>query len=384
MGACVGIVLLAGPAHAQAPPPGADKTGFAGLPESVSDETGIPFFDPGVSQWVDRLFEDMRTAIGKCDRAAYDNVLREFAKVISAFQGKSFSMKPGAQPTPQNLRDVENMKAAQAQAPPYPVPCTPLAPLPPINIWLLGGGMLSLISSSSVTGVDATGGAGNFLVDNSRRDASSSATAVAGMRVQVTKQWNAFVERQVSESTSLAVPDLLSRSRPSFAVFFETGIQSSFGAQSFAQTFQGVSATPRGFGSSTVSENFQIPILVGGSFPIVAPSGRGSMSMFLNVYGGITLDSWTQTLQGREAGAPNGAGFFGQTQRFTVDPTVGAGLQTGVGRFLFGINAELQFRPGSVVTAQSPNFSAETYYGTVDPRPNLLLMGRVGIPIGGR
>ncbi len=30
------------------------------------------------------------------------------------------------------------------------------------------------------------------------------------------------------------------------------------------------------------------------------------------------------------------------------------------------------------------NFASETYYGTIDARPNIIIMGRVGIGFGGR
>ena len=59
-----------------------------------------------------------------------------------------------------------------------------------------------------------------------------------------------------------------------------------------------------------------------------------------------------------------------------------AGLRTSFGAFTIGINAEFQFRPGSVVSAASPNFAGQTYYGTVDPHTNLLLMGRIGWTFG--
>jgi hypothetical protein len=57
-------------------------------------------------------------------------------------------------------------------------------------------------------------------------------------------------------------------------------------------------------------------------------------------------------------------------------------LRTSLGAFTIGINAEFQFRPGSVVSAASPNFAGQTYYGTVDPHTNLLLMGRIGWTFG--
>ena len=169
-------------------------------------------------------------------------------------------------------------------------------------------------------------------------------------------------------------------------MFVEAGVQSSFGAQSFIQPFGGVSTTPQGFGSNTVKENFQVPILIGVGLPITSP---GQTPIVLDLYGGITLDSWTQTLQGRESGAPGGLGFFGQNQRFTVDPTVGVGVRVPVGDIgfglpiIFGVNAEVQFRPGGVVTAPSANFPSETYYGTVNPTANMAIMGRIGIPFGG-
>jgi hypothetical protein len=41
---------------------------------------------------------------------------------------------------------------------------------------------------------------------------------------------------------------------------------------------------------------------------------------------------------------------------------------------------ESQYR--GPVPARSANFPSETYYGTVDPRANMLIMGRVGFAFG--
>ena len=40
----------------------------------------------------------------------------------------------------------------------------------------------------------------------------------------------------------------------------------------------------------------------------------------------------------------------------------------------------------AVATAVRPvsNFASGTYYGTIDARPNIIIMGRVGIGFGGR
>jgi hypothetical protein len=54
----------------------------------------------------------------------------------------------------------------------------------------------------------------------------------------------------------------------------------------------------------------------------------------------------------------------------------------GVADILWGLSTEVQFRPGSVATARSANFPSETYCGTVDPRANMLIMGRVGFAFG--
>ena len=249
---------------------------------------------------------------------------------------------------------------------------------------VIGGAQVPLSGTGNVTGVD-TFFANNFLIDNRASGGMATAVPVAGVRARFEDDYlTQAVYREILEEGRK-----YNRVREPYipSLFIETGFQSAFGAQSFIQTFQSVSATPLGFGSDTVKENFQIPILAGVSWPITNPS---STPVFVDLYGGITLDSWTQTLQGRESGAPGGPGFLNQSNRFTVDPTVGAGVRVAVGDIagggipiIIGANAEVQFRPGSVVAAGSPNFPSETYYGTVGPQANMLFMFRVGIPFGG-
>ena len=237
-----------------------------------------------------------------------------------------------------------------------------------IQVYAIGGGFIPFSTNSNVTGVDATFGPGNLLIGN-QSGGSSSATPLLGARVHVPLLWRMDDEQRLA-----------------FSVFFETGIQSGFAAQSFIQTFQNTSFFAGDFGSSTITEFYQIPLLLGFTMPVVERSA--SPSLLFDLYGGITLDSWAQTLQGAEANAP-GQGFFGQNRRFSADPTVGLGVRMPVGNIgadlpiIFGVNAELQFRPGSVVTATSPNFPV-TYVGTVDPHANLAIMARIGIAFGGR
>jgi hypothetical protein len=237
-----------------------------------------------------------------------------------------------------------------------------------IQVYAVGGGFIPFGTNSNVTGVDATFDPNNLLISN-QSGGASSATPLVGGRVHVPLLWNMHDEQRLR-----------------FSVFFETGIQSGFASQSFIQSFQNTSFFAGDFGSSTITEYYQIPLLLGFTIPVAERSA--APSLLLDVYGGITLDSWAQVLQGAEANAP-GQGFYGQNRRFSADPTVGLGVRVPVGNIgadlpiIFGINAELQFRPGSVVTAPSPNFPV-TYFGTVDPHANLAIMARIGIAFGGR
>jgi len=254
--------------------------------------------------------------------------------------------------------------------------------------------------SGATTGVDTFFGSGAYLIDNRPVSGAQQSTLFGGVRGRIgtTDDFLHFAAAEPKRSEPPSGPSQAAACTgttacggPSLGIFFEIGIQSAFGANSFVQSFSGVSGTPMAFGQQTVRENFQIPILLGLSIPLVETSSK-TMPLFLDLYAGITLDSWTQTLAGREAGAPAGAGFNGTNNRFTVDPTLGIGLRTawgdlngdGVPDLLWGISTEFQFRPGSVVTAPSANFPSETYYGTVDQRFNALIMGRIGFAFGGR
>jgi hypothetical protein len=248
-----------------------------------------------------------------------------------------------------------------------------------IQLYAVAGGFVPLSPNGTVTGVDQTAtqvsqslGLGNLPFDIANlQGGSSSTTAFAGARVHVPFLWRLDDEQRLS-----------------YAFFFETGVQSGFGAQSFMQVFQNASAFAGDSGTSTISEYYQFPVLLGASIPLGRMFDGGPVALF-DIYGGITLDSWQQTLQGTEANFPGSQGFFGQNRRFTADPTIGLGVRVPLTDLrselpiFFGANAELQFRPGSVVTAPSQNLPI-TYYGTVDPYANLSIMARIGISFGGR
>lgn len=381
------VLVVAHDAAAQVQPVStAQGAGFVGIPEHTSKETGIPFFSKNRANKVDAGISGARQAIADCNRAAYDawnaryrSALNEEVPFAPYEPGNSIARA-------QDSKDIDNVwRGLKDNFPAYPEPCRPQSaatdsPLGPWTAVLIGGGTVALNSSGNVTGVDSFFGSGNFLIDNRSNGASSSIVPLLGGRIRHTWQeqdnWNYVRDRTLSDYWK----------RASF--FVESGVQTSFGAQSFLQSFGGVSGVPQGFGSNTVKENFQIPVLIGVGLPLTGPS---QPPVFLDLYGGITLDSWSQTLQGREAGAPGAAGFFNQSNRFTVDPTIGGGVRmvvndfkgSGVPALVIGVGAELSFRPGSVVQAQSSNFPSETYYGTVNAQANLSILARIGIPFGG-
>ncbi len=366
--AAVFLWLQSTSAFAQAKPASGD-VGFIGIPQYTSTETGIPFFFKPNADAVDHFYREIRDAIARCDRAAYD-------KSMNA----GYAVSAGDSSRPQFDKDRANTNQAHSQVPPFPEPCNPPGRqggdrFHPYSLALLGGGLVPSNNTGNVTGVDTFFGPGAFLIDN-KQGGSSNTVPLLGVRARA--------------STDQFLQRLQEHEYRGLQVFIESGFQTSFGAQSFMQTFSGVSATPQGFGSNTVKENFQIPILIGVGVPLVG----GPTPVFLDGYGGVTISNSTQTLQGREAGAPGGGGFFASQTRTTVDPTVGVGLRVifnnqslggaALPPIILGANAEVSFRPGGFVQAQSPNFPSESYYGTVDSRAMAAFMIRAGILFGGR
>jgi hypothetical protein len=256
--------------------------------------------------------------------------------------------------------------AAQSQRDGYELRA---ADLLAVQVYLVGGGYFSFARNASVSSFDITNAPGPALL-GSQSGGGSSPTPLLGARVQVPLFWHMLDEQHLG-----------------FSVFFETGLQSGFGKESFTQSFQNTSVTAADFGSNVVREYLQVPLLVGATIPIAGRSA--APSALFDIYGGVTIDSWAHVLQGAEGNAPGQQGFYGQNRNVTADPTVGIGLRVPVGSLdaglpiFLGLNAELQLRPGSVATAVSNNFPI-TYYGTVDPYANLAVMARIGIAFGSR
>lgn len=316
------------------------ESGDLNIPESPIAGTPIAVFDPQLAQDVASALERMRKAVDDCDLAAYDAAYRALrdaqekrARETEPAQGRDRVSRGRAEADSRLLERYLDENWIR-----YPFPCTRKVGMldtpKPFAAFVLGGGSV------------ATGGAG-------------TTTGVLGARVRGYMNFGESLER----------PE-----QPRLRGFFETGVQTGFGATSYTQSFSSGNTGLQGFGQQTVSENFQIPILLGLSVP-VTPATR------FDAYAGITLDSWMHGITGSDGAA----GFSATQNRFTVDPTIGAGIQFNIGNavgipnLILGFNAEAQFRPGSTVAVQSPGSSSQTFSGSVDARVNVLAIGRLGI-----
>jgi hypothetical protein len=254
-----------------------------------------------------------------------------------------------------------------AAASAFPAGAQSTSDLLSVQLYAVGGIFSPLSGRGTVSAIDLSDVPGATL---SQSGGAWSITPLLGARVHVPLFW------YMQDEQSLG-----------FNIFTEFGLQSGFGGVSVTQSFQNTSSTAADFGSNAIREYFQVPVLVGVTVPVADRSG--SPAVLLDLYGGVTLDSWSQVLQGGEANAPGQQGFYAENRRFSADPTVGAGVRIPLGSLgdglplLFGLNAELQFRPGGTVTAISNNF-AVTYVGTADPQANLAVMARFGIAFGSR
>lgn len=392
---------VSGPSIAQSG--GLEDTG--GVPENTIPGTSIPLFRAAWARDIGRILARLKDAAAECDRYAFDAALAAYNEIIH-YDPPMVSRQDYARQKA-DQRTLERYRNTSPDFPVYPASCAPkslIDILLPGGLWLLGGSVIGMSGTGASTGVDTFFGPGNYLVDNRPASGAQQATPFAGARARFDFD-TSFAGKDSQKARAGAVPpgDTTGPSQAAscagatacagrglgLGIFVELGIQSAFGANSFVQNFSGISGTPMAFGQQTVRENVQVPILIGVSIPLVEAAPK-TVPLFLDFYAGITLDSWTQTLSGREAGAPGGPGFNGSNDRFTVDPTLGIGLRTawgdingdGVADILWGLSTEVQFRPGSVATARSASFPSETYYGTVDPHANMLIMGRIGFAFG--
>ena len=368
---------------------------------------GVPLFSSESAAAFGAILAKARDAAARCDRAAYDaalhewdayatnlwgsgNLDRDMAKYSKTAAGTATVRQQGDQRVADGAT-ASSYKANSPDFPQFPKDCDEKNKAARVNaaFFLTGSATVPMVGGGLINGVDMTPGVGNFLLSTGTYGPKATTFGQAGARARVYVPTSLFdylmTGRRSRPFLSIGGFPLPPSGPPQAPVpqtqlFIESGIQSGFGAQSFVQPFTGINAFPQGFGTSSVTENFQVPILIGASVPV---GSLGGSPLSVEAYTGIMLDSWTHTLSGREAGAPAGGGIFSQSGHFSVDPTLGVGARINAGPFILGADAELMFRPGSVAIAHSSNFN-ETYYSTIFPQPTLNLMVRVGIPLGRR
>jgi hypothetical protein len=387
--------------------------GTGGLPENTVPGTSLPVYSSIVADQAGKILGRMRDAAAKCDRVAYDAALSDWNYMLRTISESSTvsslhfigygPAEQGAGAAKQNSSRAGADRASLGrfqggeEFPTFPPSCAPPVLnflLGPGSLWFLGGGVIAMNGTGGVTGVDTFLGPGAYQIDNRPVSGAQGSPPFGGVRGRAEIMQfivNSFFSEAPGGRQVESCGGAVTCGGSSLGIFFEAGVQSAFGSNSFVQNFTSINNTPQALGQQTVSDNFQIPILLGLSIPVFEARAK-SLPFFLDLYAGITLDSWTQSLSGRELGAPAGPGFNATNNRLTVDPTLGIGLRTawgdldgdGVPDLMWGISTEFQFRPGSVVIAPSPNFRSETYYGTVDPRVGMLIMGRVGFAFGRR
>jgi hypothetical protein len=361
--------------------------GTGGIPEQAIPGIGVPVYDYRFAQDVGAARARMTKAVQECNGTEWSEGLKQIRAAREARERASGNPFESDQARAQARADVEilNRYLGENQLV-FPTACPSPSPASPFTLILLAGSQSPLNPFMDTTGFDSFFGPSAGLID--RRPATNARRShfVAGARLRGTLCTSRTrVWRFRGPDPNNPPPDFDPNDPPripgaDFCPFVEAGFQTGFGADSLVQDFAGINTVPLGFGRQTVRENFQVPVVVGASLPPIGP-------VIVDFYGGVTIDSWTHTLRGNEAGAPGGPGFYASQDRLTIDPTVGVGLRFDLGQAVglpglsVGVNAELQFRPGNVVMAQSNNFPSQRFFGTVDPHANVLITGRVYVPL---
>lgn len=334
-------------------------------PRHRSAQTGRMFFKVEVRDELDDYLRRMRQAGEVCDAATYNRLKEELALKLAERRRQADAYVPAHFET---LRGQERRDAAEAtdallnNLPPLRTDCDKDKKKADTEVGSLhifgGAGGTIHVANNAVVGVDRFGGPGAFLIDTVRSNAASPAFGVVGLRNRL-------------------YPAPLLGLAPTFEgirCFFDFGIQFGLG-DSFRSEFQGVSAVPQGMGFHAIRDNYMIPLLVGMTGNA---NPGGTTPIFIDAYAGISINSTTHSIQGREvgAGAANG-NFWRQNTRTAIEPVAGLGVRVPFADspFEFRFNVEAMVRSGSVVTVESSAFN-QSYFGSVDPRLQLFaLMG---------
>src|SRR5262245_21695182 len=102
-------MMLAGPSNAQEKP---DDTGFIGVPEYSSTETGILFFHEQLARGVDQWFDEIRKAIKSCDRTSCDKQVDSMKRVMGYYEADATDEELDAKERRRLQQDAENLAIA--------------------------------------------------------------------------------------------------------------------------------------------------------------------------------------------------------------------------------------------------------------------------------
>ena len=371
---CAFLAFVMPGAEAQPITPASEDPTFLGIPEHYSKEADVSFYEVYAAGNVDLFFMAAARAVRNCDKEAFDRNRRDFEKFIGSWArviadtAAEYS-RTGATPLQRaSLRrwqhDLAQLQRALAKLGTFEDRCPKEKKVGALmDVFIQGGAALAFQSNGFFRALDTF---------------SDETPTVFGGRTRSTGVFGGGVRVNVLKVNP--------------TLFFEARFQTAFGAPSFQQTagISGFAAPLQApFAESLVRENWGIPLLLGTTWSLGNVGTVGELG--LDVYGGITIANWTQSLTGGEAGLPGTPSYFSQQTKTSVDPTFGVGLRlptfdlNGDGRadVILGVYGELAFRQGSSMTAISPSNSGLTYTGSIDSRATGSLMLRLSVPLGG-